>query len=358
MLFKSLLESFQMMKRSRPKVAASKNQLTEYELQRLQKLKVNAERMEALGSASLANKILEDKTKALFCPSAMLNSTPENEDDASTSEYDGENEVETDNLTSGKRKASKQVSKQVNKSSLRPKTMADVVEVNSRKKHAVDEVQNIHSLKVARVQDQCIQKKEQVISEKKGSKRAFCSPGSMSAYLEFRKKQKENNEAFVASNQSLNDSLTRNTRICGAAFYENDNDDADALSRWLDEADALNENDDDVGNEHEGDQELEDDLLSNYGREGTQGIVFLLLPSQLPLLLVQSLSFFSLSFFLLFFLSFFLLFFLSFFLLFYVFSIYMGIFFYFMPKIWLFGCPLKILNFFLTYYGFTVICVN
>ncbi|XP_021744089.1 uncharacterized protein LOC110710143 isoform X1 [Chenopodium quinoa] len=226
--------------------------------------------MEALGTTSLANKILEDKTKALFCPSAMLNSTPENEDDASTSEYDGENEVETDNLTSGKRKASKQVPKQVNKSSLRPKTMADVVEVNSRKKHAVDEVQNIHSLKVARVQDQCIQKKEQVISEKKGSKRAFCSPGSMSAYLEFRKKQKENNDAFVASYQSLNDSLTRNTRICGAAFNENDNDDADALSRWLDEADALNENDDDVGNEHEGVQELEDDLLSNYGREGMQ----------------------------------------------------------------------------------------
>ncbi|XP_021728356.1 uncharacterized protein LOC110695433 isoform X2 [Chenopodium quinoa] len=226
--------------------------------------------MEALGSASLANKILEDKTKALFCPSAMLNSTPENEDDASTSEYDGENEVETDNLTSGKRKASKQVSKQVNKSSLRPKTMADVVEVNSRKKHAVDEVQNIQSLKVARVQDQCIQKKEQVISEKKGSKRAFCSPGSMSAYLEFRKKQKENNEAFVASNQSLNDSLTRNTRICGAAFNENDNDDADALSRWLDEADAQNENDDDVGDEYEGVQQIQDEVLSNYGREGMQ----------------------------------------------------------------------------------------
>ncbi|XP_021719567.1 protein PFC0760c-like isoform X2 [Chenopodium quinoa] len=204
----------------------------------------------------------------------MQNSTPKNEDDDSTSEYDGENEVETDNimadnLTSGKRKANKQVSKQVNKSSLRPKTMADVVEVNSRKKHAVDEVQNILSLKVSRVQDQCIQKKEQVISEKKGSKRAFCSPGFMSAYLEFRKKQKENNEAFVASNQSLNDSLTRNTRICGAAFNEDDNDDADALSE-NDEADALNENDDDVGDEYEGDQELEDEVLSNYGREGMQ----------------------------------------------------------------------------------------
>uniref|UniRef100_A0A803ND12 Transposase n=1 Tax=Chenopodium quinoa TaxID=63459 RepID=A0A803ND12_CHEQI len=261
---------FCQMKRSRPKVTASKNHLMEYELQRLQKLKDNAERMEALGTTSLANKILEDKTKALFCPSATLNSTPENDDDASTSEYDGENEFETDNLTSRIRKASKQVSKQVNKSSLCPKTMADVVEVNSCKKHAVDEVQNIHSLKVARVQDQCIQKKEQVISEKKGSKQAFCSPGSMSAYLEFRKKQKENNEAFVASNQPLNDSLKRNTRICCAAFNENDNDDADAISSWLDEADALNENDDDVGNEHEGVQELEDELLSNYGREGIQ----------------------------------------------------------------------------------------
>uniref|UniRef100_A0A803ND11 Transposase n=1 Tax=Chenopodium quinoa TaxID=63459 RepID=A0A803ND11_CHEQI len=259
-----------MMKRSRPKVTASKNHLMEYELQRLQKLKDNAERMEALGMTSLANKILEEKTKALFCPSATLNSTPENDDDASTSEYDGENEFETDNLTSRIRKASKHVSKQVNKSSLCPKTMADVVEVNSCKKHAVDEVQNIHSLKVARVQDQCIQKKEQVISEKKGSKQALCSPGSMSAYLEFRKKQKENNEAFVASNQPLNDSLKRNTRICCAAFNENDNDDADAISSWLDEADALNENDDDVGNEHEGVQELEDELLSNYGREGIQ----------------------------------------------------------------------------------------
>uniref|UniRef100_A0A803NBM4 DUF4216 domain-containing protein n=1 Tax=Chenopodium quinoa TaxID=63459 RepID=A0A803NBM4_CHEQI len=211
------------MKRSRPKVSASKNQLTEYERQRLQKLKFNAERMEALGSASVANKILEEKTNVLFCPSAMQNCTPENEDDDSTSEYDGKNEV----------------SKQVNKSSLCPKTMADVVEVNSRKKHAVDEVQIIHSLKVARVQDQCIQKKQQVISEKKGSKRAFCSPGSI------------------------------NARICGAAFNENDNDEADALSK-NDEADALNENDDDVGNEYEGDQELEDEVLSQYGREGMQ----------------------------------------------------------------------------------------
>uniref|UniRef100_A0A803NBL8 DUF4216 domain-containing protein n=1 Tax=Chenopodium quinoa TaxID=63459 RepID=A0A803NBL8_CHEQI len=211
------------MKRSRPKVSASKNQLTEYERQRLQKLKFNAERMEALGSASVANKILEEKTNVLFCPSAMQNCTPENEDDDSTSEYDGKNEV----------------SKQVNKSSLCPKTMADAVEVNSRKKHAVDEVQIIHSLKVARVQDQCIQKKQQVISEKKGSKRAFCSPGSI------------------------------NARICGAAFNENDNDEADALSK-NDEADALNENDDDVGNEYEGDQELEDEVLSQYGREGMQ----------------------------------------------------------------------------------------
>uniref|UniRef100_A0A803MRW1 Uncharacterized protein n=1 Tax=Chenopodium quinoa TaxID=63459 RepID=A0A803MRW1_CHEQI len=147
--------------------------------------------MEALGSKSVANKILEEKPKALICPSEIQNSTPENENDDSTSEYDGENEVETDNimeadnLTCGKRKASKQVSKQVNKSSLRPKTMVDVVEVNSHKKHAVDEVQNIHSIKVARVQDQCIQKKQQVISEKKGSKRALCSLGSMSPYLEF-----------------------------------------------------------------------------------------------------------------------------------------------------------------------------
>uniref|UniRef100_A0A803MIU3 DUF4216 domain-containing protein n=1 Tax=Chenopodium quinoa TaxID=63459 RepID=A0A803MIU3_CHEQI len=82
------------------------------------------ERMEARGSASVANKILEEKTKALICPRARQNSIPENENDDSMSEYDGENKV----------------SKQVNQSSLRPKTMADVVEVNSRKKHAVDEV--------------------------------------------------------------------------------------------------------------------------------------------------------------------------------------------------------------------------
>uniref|UniRef100_A0A803LSU4 Uncharacterized protein n=1 Tax=Chenopodium quinoa TaxID=63459 RepID=A0A803LSU4_CHEQI len=150
------------------------------------------ERMEARGSASVANKILEEKTKALICPSARQNSVPENEDDDSTSEYDGENEVETDdimeaeNVTSGKRKASKQFSKQVKKTSLRPKTMADVVEVNSCKKHAVDEVQST-------------QKKQQVISEKKGTKRAFCSPSSMSAYLEFRKRQKENNDGFVSN---------------------------------------------------------------------------------------------------------------------------------------------------------------
>ncbi|XP_021771079.1 uncharacterized protein LOC110735209 isoform X2 [Chenopodium quinoa] len=218
--------------------------------------------MEARGSASVANKILEEKTKALICPSARQNSVPENEDDDSTSEYDGENEVETDdimeaeNVTSGKRKASKQFSKQVKKTSLRPKTMADVVEVNSCKKHAVDEVQST-------------QKKQQVISEKKGTKRAFCSPSSMSAYLEFRKRQKENNDGFVSSNQSLNYSLTRKAMNNGAAFNENNNDDADALSE-NDEADALNENDDDVGNEYEGDKELQDEVQFQLGSEGMQ----------------------------------------------------------------------------------------
>uniref|UniRef100_A0A803N5B0 DUF4218 domain-containing protein n=1 Tax=Chenopodium quinoa TaxID=63459 RepID=A0A803N5B0_CHEQI len=108
---------FLKMKRNRPKVSASQSQLTEYELQRLQKLKFNAEKMEALESTSVANKILEAKTKALICPSAMQNSTPENENDDSTSENDGENEVETDNimeagnLTFGKRKASFKASK-------------------------------------------------------------------------------------------------------------------------------------------------------------------------------------------------------------------------------------------------------
>ncbi|XP_021721146.1 uncharacterized protein LOC110688705 isoform X1 [Chenopodium quinoa] len=263
------------MKPSRPKVPTSQSQITEYELQRLQKLKFNAERMEARGSASVANKILEEKTKALICPSARQKRIPENEDDDSTSEYDGENEVETDdimegdNVTSGKRKSSKQVSKQVKKSSFRPKTMADVVEVNSHKKHAVDEVQNTYSIEVASVKDQRIQKKQQVISEKKGTKRAFCSPGSMSAYLEFRKRKKENNDGFVSGTQSFNNSLTRKAMNNGAAFNENTNGDADVLSE-NEEVDALNENDDGVGNEYEGDKGLQDEVQFQFGSEGMQ----------------------------------------------------------------------------------------
>lgn len=164
--------------------------------------------------------------------------------------------MEAGNLASGKRKACKQVSNQVNKSSLRPKTMAVVEEVNRRKKHLVDEVQNNNSIEVSRVQDQCIQKKQQVVSKKKGTKRVLCSPGSMSAYLEFLKRKKENTEAIVETDQSLNNV---------AALNENYND--DALNQNND-VDVLNENDDGVGNESEGDQELEDEFLAQYGREG------------------------------------------------------------------------------------------
>ena len=92
--------------RNKTKVSASQSQITDYELQRLQNLKFNVERMSAQGSGSLANKILQQKAKDLLSPSAR-----QTEDD-STSEYDGEEEGETmedDSLASGKRKVRKQV---------------------------------------------------------------------------------------------------------------------------------------------------------------------------------------------------------------------------------------------------------
>uniref|UniRef100_A0A803N0E0 Uncharacterized protein n=1 Tax=Chenopodium quinoa TaxID=63459 RepID=A0A803N0E0_CHEQI len=116
------------------------------------------------------NKTVSKEEPFILATQAHQNSIPENEDDDSTSEYDGENEVETDNIMEADNlilEKEKNVSKQVKKLSLRPKTMADVVEVNSRKKHAVDEFQNIHLIEVVRVQDQCIQKKQHVILERR-----------------------------------------------------------------------------------------------------------------------------------------------------------------------------------------------
>uniref|UniRef100_A0A803MSE8 Uncharacterized protein n=1 Tax=Chenopodium quinoa TaxID=63459 RepID=A0A803MSE8_CHEQI len=243
------------MKGNRHKVVVSQSQVPEYELQKLQKLKSNAERMKAQGSGSLANKILQEKTKSLLSPGTRQNDILEDGDEDSTSEYDGEIEGETtnimeiDNLDSGKRKGKlcKQVSK-LHNSSVSPRTMV-VGEMNSQKKHHVNKVHDINSTGAAKkVHNQCIQKnqqEQQVVSKMKDKKRAFGPPGSMSAYLEFQKRQKENNEYDDALNESDdNDQL-----------IENDYDD------------ALIENDDGVGNEFEGDQELEWEVLPQFGRE-------------------------------------------------------------------------------------------
>ncbi|XP_021756875.1 uncharacterized protein LOC110721946 [Chenopodium quinoa] len=102
MLFKSLLESFLMMKGSKAKASDSQSQLPDYELQRLRKLKYNAERMSAQGSGSLANKILQQKTRDILCSSVR------HTDDGSSGDFDMEQET----LGSGKRQVCEKVSSQ------------------------------------------------------------------------------------------------------------------------------------------------------------------------------------------------------------------------------------------------------
>uniref|UniRef100_A0A803N598 Uncharacterized protein n=1 Tax=Chenopodium quinoa TaxID=63459 RepID=A0A803N598_CHEQI len=108
----------------------------------------------------------------------------------------------------------------------------------------------------------------------KDKKRALCPPGSMSAYLEFRKRQKENNEVIVNGNQSLNHSSVARMHNDDDALNEyddalNENDDNEQLIE-NDYDDALIENDDGVGNEFEGDQELEWEVLPQFRREETE----------------------------------------------------------------------------------------
>uniref|UniRef100_A0A803MJS2 Uncharacterized protein n=3 Tax=Chenopodium quinoa TaxID=63459 RepID=A0A803MJS2_CHEQI len=158
MLFKSLLESFLMMKGSKAKASNSQSQLPDYELQRLRKLKHNAERMSAQGSGSLANKILQQKTRDILCSSVRQT------DDGSSEDFDTEQET----LGSEKRQVCEKVSSQQ------------------------------HPVPTREIQRK--QQEQQLGSTKAFvKKRAFCSPGSMSAYLEFRKRQKD--EALMMSSE-------------------------------------------------------------------------------------------------------------------------------------------------------------
>uniref|UniRef100_A0A803MJ91 Uncharacterized protein n=1 Tax=Chenopodium quinoa TaxID=63459 RepID=A0A803MJ91_CHEQI len=127
-----------------------------------------------------------------------------------------------------------------------------VVEMNNQKKHS------------------CIQGKQQdqqVMVQKKGKKRSFCTPGSMSAFLEFRKRQKENNEVLVESNHSLYNSTTALIQNDDDALNENNSNDVLNAS---DDDNGLNENANAVGTDFESDQELEDEVIAQFAWEETE----------------------------------------------------------------------------------------
>ncbi|XP_021719083.1 uncharacterized protein LOC110686803 [Chenopodium quinoa] len=196
MLFKSLLESFLMMKGSKAKASNSQSQLPDYELQRLRKLKHNAERMSAQGSGSLANKILQQKTRDILCSSVRQT------DDGSS----GDSDTEQETLGSEKRQVCEKVSSQQ------------------------------HPVPTREIQRK---QQEQQLGSTKASvkKRAFCSPGSMSAYLEFRKRQKD--EALMMSSevhekgQNYDDEQLNETD-CALQFDCEDNDEGnEAAERAL-----------------------------------------------------------------------------------------------------------------------------
>uniref|UniRef100_A0A803L750 DUF4218 domain-containing protein n=1 Tax=Chenopodium quinoa TaxID=63459 RepID=A0A803L750_CHEQI len=135
-------------KGSKAKAPDSQSQLPDYELQRLRKLKYNAERMSAQGSGSLANKILQQKTRDILCSSVR------HTDDGSSGDFDMEQETlglfsTTSSSYTGNSKEAARTAIGVNKG----------------------------------------------ICEEK----SFCSLGSMSAYLEFRKQQKD--EALMMSSE-------------------------------------------------------------------------------------------------------------------------------------------------------------
>ncbi|XP_021766060.1 uncharacterized protein LOC110730554 isoform X3 [Chenopodium quinoa] len=150
------------MKESKAKASDSQSQLLDYELQRLRKLKYNAERMSAQGSGSLANKILQQKTRDILC-SSVRQSVRQTDDGSS-----GDSDMEQETLGTGKRQVCEKVSSQQ------------------------------HPVPAREIQRK---QQEQQLGLTKASvkKREFCSPGSMSAYLEFRKRQKD--EALMMSSE-------------------------------------------------------------------------------------------------------------------------------------------------------------
>ncbi|KNA10855.1 hypothetical protein SOVF_140520, partial [Spinacia oleracea] len=101
-------------------------------------------------------------------------------------------------------------------------TMGDFVKNNNpkQKHHQVKQGRESNSTSsVQKVQEQCTQKRKQpfqnplskkeqehhdVVKKRKQKQKSYCSPGSMTRYLDLRKKQLENNEMVAAGNPILN----------------------------------------------------------------------------------------------------------------------------------------------------------
>lgn len=117
------------MKGNKAKAAVCQGQMTNYEMQRLERLQFNAERMRGRGSGTMADKILEQQAKVLDVSSGKGVENQEEQDEESTSEYNGvgdEDEntssMEAKNTTRGKRKANSEVYKQTCFCLFHPKT--------------------------------------------------------------------------------------------------------------------------------------------------------------------------------------------------------------------------------------------
>ncbi|XP_056692496.1 uncharacterized protein [Spinacia oleracea] len=254
------------MKGNKPKAHVA--QIPEYERKRLEKIRLNAERMQAKGVGFLANKILE-KSQGFNFPSGKFNEMIEENDDESSSEYDGNNEedentsnMEAQKVVCGKKK----VSKPMTRSSTHKRSMADFVKMNNPKQqHQVEQVDdsNITS-SIRNIQEKYNQKKFQpcdlpnceksprvLMSQKKQKKKVYCTPGSMLQYLEYRKKNPEQNEVVVGSNMVSNTLIT-------------------APMRDVDDDLELYENDNDVGYASKRDFELEMEALGEYENKGSK----------------------------------------------------------------------------------------
>ncbi|KMT06450.1 hypothetical protein BVRB_7g161190 [Beta vulgaris subsp. vulgaris] len=210
------------MKRNRAKLNVGQRQIPPYEMQRLENLRLNEEKMKAKGFGSLANKSLLNKTQEILSgwrDDEIFSS----EDEYFTSDYEGYDE---DNETNNDaRQHTMEVENEgVKHPSSQPLSMRDFVHKNGQRNQRAKDTQSenveqnkrksmvtAQPAKQKMIKDIARPQKQQ--PKGKTQEKEYCIPGSISSFRLFRQKQLEKRRHITDKESPITNEMTQEANL-------------------------------------------------------------------------------------------------------------------------------------------------